>query len=397
MEVLIDSDVLLEGLGRVKPIVSNKGLIPILGCFVFEATEDKFSIAASSDELTMKWEIGEDAEFIDTDKKEADTSSIEDSEEGEKSSKPVRKDVLKIKEKGQVATLASRFYDIVNKLGGSVKVLLKTDSEGGILVQCESLDAKATLTKDASADIEDFPKIAVPESKEIKLPSNFHRMLKVTQISICDIESRFDLKGLSFSLKDGAISLRSCDNKRISSATGEIEDKEIEGAYFISREAAKELIRMKPTSLYVGPENHLTFKNLTTTFSIQLLENKFPNLDKFVEMASLGGERLIKVKKQQLKDAIDWVAILSESFDSRVDFEVKKESITIWSELNTSKTKRKISAQAPGDLKFGCNPKYFLDYLNTADEDSIEFFLHDDVHKIFFSNPDSVYITTPKK
>jgi DNA polymerase III sliding clamp (beta) subunit (PCNA family) len=397
MEILIDSDVLLEGLGRVKAIVSNKGLIPILGCFVFEATENKFSISASSDELTMRWEIGEDAEFIDNDKKEEDTSTIEDSAEGEKSSKPVRKDVLKIKEKGKIATLASRFYDIVNKLGSSVKVLLKTDEEGGLFVKCETLDAKATLTKDAAIDLEDFPKIHIPEMKEIELPSNFHSMLKISQISICDIESRFDLKGLNVSIKEGALSLRSCDNKRISSVTGKINSAEVEESFFISRDAVKELLRMKPTSFYIGPENHLTFKNITTTFLVQLLENKFPNLDKFIALADSGKDKLVKVKKQYLKDAIDWVAILSESFDSRVDFEIKKDSITIWSELNTSKTKRKIKAESSEDLKFACNPKYFLDYLNIVDEDTVEFFLHVEAYKIFFSSGGSVYITTPKK
>lgn len=395
MEVLIDSDVLLEGLGRVKPIVSTKGLVPVLNCFILEAENGKFSISASSDDLTMKWALGEDAEYVEK-QKASDASSKEETEEGEEGSKTVRKDVLKVREVGKVATLASRFHEIVSKLGGSYKVSLKVDKDQNLIVTCDMADAKATLTRDAAADIDDFPKVEDPEGKEIPLPENFVQMLKLAQIAICEIESRFDLKGMHFKIGKGKVSLTSCDNKKICRASGEIEDDEAEGEFFISREAVKELIRMKPMSFIVGPKNHLTFKNVTSTFAIQLLENKFPDLEKFIALGDESSD-IIEVDRKELKDAIGWVAILSESFDSRIDFEIADQRMTLFSELNTSKQKRRIKVNSPIERDFACNPAYFTDFLNAVDDKQVQFFFNEDIKKIFFKSPGATYIITPKK
>jgi len=396
MEVLIDSDVLLEGLGRVKPIVSAKGLVPILNCFVLEAEEGKFSISASSDDLTMKWALGEDAEYVEKQKEKAKSDSEESSKEDGESTKTVRKDVLKVKETGKIATLASRFHEIVSKLGGSYKVGLKVDGDENLVVTCDMADAKATLTKDAAADIDDFPKIGTADSKEIQLPENFVQMLKLAQIAICEIESRFDLKGMHLKLADGKFSLTSCDNKKICRSSGEIEDDEVKGEFFISRDAVKELIRMRPTSFIIGPKNHLTFKNVTTTFVIQLLENKFPDLENFIALGDEGSD-IIEIDRKALKDAIGWVAILSESFDSRIDFEIADQRMTLFSELNTSKTKRRIKVNSPIEKDFACNPVYFTDFLNVIDDKKVEFFFNDKINKIFFKRSDATYIITPKK
>lgn len=397
MEVLIDSDVLLEGLGRVKPIVSNKGLVPILNCFVLEAEEGRFSISASSDDLTMKWSLGEDAEYVEkVQKEEPKGDSEESTEEGEKSSKTVRKDVLKVSQTGKVATLASRFHEIVSKLGGSYKVSLKLDDDQNLILTCDMADAKATLTKDAAADIDDFPKIEASDAKEIILPENFIEMLKIAQIAICEIESRFDLKGMHLKLGDGKLCLTSCDNKKICRTSGDIEDEKAKGEFFISRDAVKELIRMRPTSIVLGPKNHLTFKNVTTTFVVQLLENKFPDLEKFIALGDQASN-VIDVDRKTLKDAIGWVAILSESFDSRIDFEIADQRMTLFSELNTSKTKRRIKVNASVEKDFACNPTYFSDFLNAIDDKKIEFFFNDEINKIFFKRPNTTYIITPKK
>jgi len=396
MEVLIDSDVLLEGLGRVKPIVSTKGLVPIFNCFVLEAEKDKFSISASSDDLTMKWTVGEDAEYVEKQKEAADPSSVEDSSKGETGSKTVRKDVVKIKEPGKVATLASRFHDVISKLGGSYKVNLKVDGEGNLIISCEMADANATLTKDAAADLADFPEVGSVEAKEITLPENFVEMLKLSQIAICEIESRFDLKGLDFRIQDGKVLLTSCDNKRICRSFGEISDKTVSEKYFISREAVKELIRMKPTSVILGPKNHLTFKNLTTHFVIQLLENRFPDLDGYIKVGDTP-INAVEVDRKELRDAIGWVAISSEAFDSRIDFDVADQRMTLFSELNTSKQKRRIKVGTPVSLQFGCNPGYFLDFLNIIDDKKVEFFYSEQIKKIFFRRASVTYIVTPKK
>jgi len=394
MEILIDSDVLLEGLTRVKPIVSSKGLVPILNCFVLEAREKEFSISASSDDLTISWTVGEDAEYVEKQKK---PSTKESSEEGsEENTESIRKDVLKIKEEGRVATLASRFHEIVSKLGGSYKVSLKTDEDQNLIVTCENADAKATLTHDAAADIDDFPKIEIPDVEEVNLPEDFVPMLKLAQVAICEIESRFDLKGLHFKIDSGHLSLTSCDNKKICRVTGEIENSKLKDEFFLSRDSIRELIRMRPTSFLIGPKNHLTFKNITTTLTVQLLKNDFPDLDKYVKLGEQSSN-VVEVDRKSLKDAIDWVSILSESFDSRIDFEIADQRMTLFSELNTSKTKRKIKVNSPIEKDFACNPDYFLDFLNAIDDKKVEFFFNDEVNKIFFKRPRTTFIVTPKK
>lgn len=396
MEVLIDSDVLLEGLSKVKPIVGSKGLVPILNCFILEAEEGKFSISASSDDMTMRWSIGEDAEYVEKQKQKVDPSSIEDSSEGEEGSEVIRKNVLKVLKTGEAPILASRLYEIVNKLGGSYKVNLSLTEDENLVISCDTIDAKATLTRDIAADIEDFNKISLPSAKEIQLPEDFTSMLKLAQIAMCEIESRFDLKGLHIKISDGKIFLSSCDNKKICRVFADISDNEVEGSFFISREAVKELIRMKPTSFYAGPKNHLTFKNLTSLFSIQLLEDRFPELDKFIDMVN-EGEFFIEVDRRQLKDAIDWVSILSETLDKRIDFDIADGSLLLYSELNKSKQKRRIKAETPVELEFGCNPDYFTEYLNVVEDKTVKFFMHDQIKKIFFKRSNVIYIVTPKK
>jgi DNA polymerase III sliding clamp (beta) subunit (PCNA family) len=44
------------------------------------------------------------------------------------------------------------------------------------------------------------------------------------------------------------------------------------------------------------------------------LENRFPDLEKFIALGTQISN-VIEIDRKELKEAIDWVSILSESFD----------------------------------------------------------------------------------
>jgi len=253
----------------------------------------------------------------------------------------------------------------------------------------ESKDVKISCGKyswDASSGtIEDFPRVEIPNDlEEIKLPSNFHELLKSVSFSISGDMTKIDLSSMCIDInkdKLGQINLLSTDRTRLSCATMFLDiPKKEHFQFIIPKSSLSEIMKFEPTKLMYDKDLRKAYfyeEDPSGTYVLQtvLANAVYPDIYTYLNGTFGSDAESIKLQKSDLIRALKRTLITSDRSIGKFTFTKGNLTISTLNEINTSKSKEYLEAGYTGDaeISFKINVNFLLDYLSQETLDVISF------------------------
>ncbi len=270
-------------------------------------------------------------------------------------------------EVGQITVPARKFLDICRLSPREAKIKIE---QQGDKVKVISGRSRFSLS---SLDAEDYPEFseAKLEHSFIINAGNFKKALNKTLFCMANQDVRYYLNGLMLNISNSKLKLVASDGHRLSIYKGEIGiETGYEECIIIPRKGVLELNRLlddAEVELEIQFSNsniRVLIKNLV--FSAKLVDAKYPDFSKVFEQDFF---EEIQIPKQNLKDALNRVAILANEKFKGVSFDISENLLKISTHNpEHDEAEEKLIIDYEGEpLSIAFNAQYLLDGINNLD------------------------------
>ena len=340
MEFTVRRFDLLQELTLIQGVVERKTTIPILANVLARASEGELGILATDLEIGLK------------------------------SVCPI-----KLTTAGSMTLPAKRLYEIVRALPDK-EIKFKRGDGNWISVTCGT-----SRFRMAGLPQEDFPAIAEPKSKAVRIPAEvLSKLITRTIFAISTEDSKFTLSGALMVIKPGSITMVATDGHRLAhiEKTEAFEDVSEEIRVLVPKKAMGELVKMvseggDATSIeFSRDDNHLFFDIGKRLLVARMLTGQFPN---FEAVLPRNNDRTFAIDREEITAAIRRVAILSDERSRTVRLSLGKGTLEVTashSDLGEAHETMDVD-YAKEELQVGFNYQYLLDFLTTTDENQVNF------------------------
>jgi DNA polymerase-3 subunit beta len=209
-----------------------------------------------------------------------------------------------------------------------------------------------------------------------------HQLIERTQFAMAQQDVRFYLNGMLWEVADNLLRMVATDGHRM--ALSVISTNATGGAQVIvPRKAVLELSRLLTDAtgdvVVMLGDNQLRVKADDYTFTSKLIDGRFPDYDKVIP---LGGDKILQVDRDILKQALNRVAILANEKHRSVRFEIKEGLLRIAANNpEQEEAEEELAVDYQGsDLEIGFNVNYLADAVSA---------LPAGIVKLTLSNPDN--------
>jgi len=340
MEFTVRKFDLLQELTLLQGVVERKTTIPILANALFRASDGELGILATDLEIGLR------------------------------SVCPV-----KVTTAGSMTLPAKRLYEIVRALPDK-EIKFKRGDANWVTVTCGT-----SRFRIAGLPEEDFPAIAEPKAKSVKIdPLVLSKLISRTIFSISSEDSKYTLSGALMVIKPGAIIMVATDGHRLAhiDKTEAFEDVSEEIRVLVPKKAMGELVKMISDGGETGKidfsrdDNHLYFDMGKRLLVARMLTGQFPN---FEAVLPRNNDRIVTLERDEIAGAIRRVAILSDERSRTVRISLGKGILEVTashSDLGEAHETLEVN-YSKEELQVGFNYQYLLDFLTTADESQVNF------------------------
>jgi DNA polymerase-3 subunit beta len=339
MEFTVRKFDLLQELTLIQGVVERKTTIPILANVLVRAAEGELSILATDLEIGLK------------------------------SSCPI-----KITTPGSMTLPAKRLYEIVRALPDK-EIKFKRGDGNWVTMTCGS-----SRFRMAGLPQEDFPAIAEPKGKTVKIGSEIlSKLISRTVFAISTEDSKYTLSGALMLIKPGSITMVATDGHRLAhiEKSEPFEEVTEEIRVLVPKKAMLELVKMVEGSdnekiEFSRDDNHLFFDMGKRLLVARMLTGQFPN---FEAVLPRNNDRTFLIDREEIAAAVRRVAILSDERSRTVRLSLSKGTLEVTashSDLGEAHETMEV-AYNKEDLQVGFNYQYLLDFLGTADEAQVSF------------------------
>ena len=343
MKLVVNKDVMLEGLQKVQSIVGSRTTLPILYNVFMKADKESLVLAATDLEVSVR-------------------TSVE----------------AKVTRVGGTTLPARRLFSIFRELPAA-EIEMDVDDKDTATIR-----AGSSVFKIIGISEDEFPPLSSFQGgrQYVLEQETFRRMLACTHFAASSDESRYILNGVLLSFRGGKLTVVATDGRRMAHFEQEVEmGKDTEGDWVVPSKAVNELLKNlgeKGTVKIHVTENQAAFEFDNLLVITKLLEGTYPN---FKQVIPAHCEERVSLEREGLLNAIRRVALLVSD---------KSNSVT----LSFGKNKLLISAVSPEvgeatesmpvkysgkDISVSFNPEFLVDPLRAVDGDEVSMEMSDEL------------------
>jgi len=342
MEIKISKNELLKGIQRTQSITTKSTTLPILTYILLNAGKGNLNIIGTDLEVGIKGNYQ-----------------------------------CSVKKEGSIATLSKKLFEIIREMPEEKEITMKLIENYWLKITCGNINYQI-----AGLNPEDFPKFPDIESDgKDKIKSGvLLDMIKKTSYAISNDDSRYNLSGLLWEFKEKVMNMVATDGHRLAKTTNSSILKPADLKIIIPRKGVYELRKILEEGdneiLFWVKDNHIIFKKDNLYLVIRLLETDFPEYEKVIPKKST---KSIIVKRNEMKESIKRVSLMSNERSKAVKMSVKKDEITLSSsDPEIGQASDILQAKYDSEeIAVGFNAKYFLDILESVDDEELVIGLND--------------------
>lgn len=342
MKVIINKDVVLEGLQKVQSIVGTKTTLPVLYNVFLKAEGDKVFLTATNIDVTVR-------------------TSVQ----------------ATVSREGGTTLPARRLTSIIRELPAT-DIEINVDDKDVATIKAGSSRFKIIGISD-----EEFP--ALPSLEEGKTYSVdqgiFRRMLLSTSYAASHEESRYVLNGVLLNFKEDKLNMVATDGRRMALYEEPVEfPDELAGDYIVPSTAVNELLKTlgaEGKMRIVAGQNQITFEFDDIYIVSKLIEGTFPNFRQVIPSAC---EERVMVEREQLLTAIKRVSLVSDKSNT-VNLVFSKNHLELQaSAQDIGEASETLAVKYSGkEIKISFNPEYLMDCLRSLTSDEVALEISDDL------------------
>lgn len=341
MRICIHKDVLLLALSRIQSLVEKSSIMPITANALITAKDRQLTVSATN------LEIGMIAHYKD----------------------------LTIEKEGTLSVNARKFFEIIRELPDEDIII--TEKENYHI----DITSNTVRFNIIGLPPEDFPLFFQQDSSSYRQweTEKIKRMIDYTAFSISGDETRINIAGAFIEKQeDNKLRMVTTDGYRLSMIEEEIgEPLDITEGILIPHKGIIELRKIlsdkkEEEKIFIKAiKNSLSVKIGEVELFIRLIEKKFPEYKYIIPPA---GENDLKLKaeKDKIKSALRRMSIIASENKRPVNFNFKEKKLELTTEDNELGSVQESIEQEESVKKgfsFSINGKYFLDILNSVDDD----------------------------
>jgi DNA polymerase-3 subunit beta len=340
MEIRIARSEFLTELAPMQGIVERKTTIPVLSHLLLSARQDQLHLAATDLDVSL-------------------TSRCE----------------AEVQREGAIAVQAKKLIEIVRSLT-SDDLTLELE-EPRIL----TLRAGKSRFKIHGLSPEDFPTLSAVEPKaRMEMPfGQLRRMIGKILFAVSAEESRFQLNGALFKLKEGSFEIVATDGHRLALVETKIELGGDGESVLVPRKALQELQRFEGEGglTFLRGEHHLSFRLGRRELVCRILEGTFPDYERVI---AKDNEKKIVFERKPLIDAVQRVSLLTGDRARAVRLQFSADQMVISAaNPDLGEAVEEVPCQYEGEeFRVGINPDYLLQFLAAVDTERVRLELKDE-------------------
>jgi DNA polymerase-3 subunit beta len=340
MEIRLNRSEFLGELVPMQGIVERKTTIPVLSHLLLTPREDKLHLAATDLDVSL--------------------TSWCDAE---------------VKREGGVAVQAKKLVEIIRSLTAE-EVLLSQEEPRELTIR-----AGRSRFKIHGLSPDDFPTLpAVDEGGNVGIPfAELRRMVAKILFAVSAEESRFQLNGALFKLKNGSAEMVATDGHRLALVEGRLEGSAGEDAVLVPRKALQELQRLEGDGKleYRRGEHHLSFRLGRRELICRILEGTFPDYERVI---AKDNDKKILFERKLLSEAVQRVALLTGDRARAVRLQFGPEQMVISAaNPDLGEAVEEVACDYDGpEFRLGINPDYLTQFLAAVDTERIRLELKDE-------------------
>ncbi|MGH8152301.1 MAG: DNA polymerase III subunit beta [Rhodanobacteraceae bacterium] len=285
--------------------------------------------------------------------------------------------VVDVEEPGETTIPARKWFDLVRALPDGVNVDVQLKGDRVVMHAGRSRYTLSTLPAEefpGNDEIEITDKVSLPEG-------TLKRLLERTSFAMASQDVRYYLNGLLLDLRDAELRCVATDGHRMAMAQTAL-DKPTGGSrqLIIPRKGVMELVGLFETvddAVEVEfSSNHLRVRRSDVVFTSKLIDGRFPDYEAVIP---LGADKIVRVDREALRNALQRAAILSNEKYRGVRVEVNPGCLRITAHNpEQEEAFEEIEADTRvGDIAIGFNVGYLLEALGALDEASVQLQLRD--------------------
>ncbi|HVO29810.1 MAG TPA: DNA polymerase III subunit beta [bacterium] len=370
MEIRVERETFLKGLGKVLGVVERKSTMPILSNTLLEATADEVRLTGT------------------------------DLDVGTVTSYPAE-----VSKGGRVAVDARKLHDIVKEIAEARISLKKLDNNW---LEVSAGKAKFKITGLSPDEFPNLPDIG--SAKFAPVPAKvLAEMLDKTSFSVSTDETRYNMSGVYVEKvtegKKPGLRMVSTDTHRLSKIEKPLDKApDLPAGVILPRKGVAEMRKLAEEAGDGAVELGFAAGNAVarsgkTTVVMRLIEGQFPP---YSSVLPKGNTRILSVDRGRFAASLRRISVLSSERIKGVKLELSKSGLVLSaSNPEFGEAREEVEADFNGDtLEIGFNAKYLLDVLSVLAEEVVELALADDSSPGLLKakgNDDFLYVIMPMR
>jgi DNA polymerase-3 subunit beta len=345
MKLVVNKDVILDGLQKVQSIVGTRTTLPILYNVLFKAEDGNISLCATDLEMTVRTVVE-----------------------------------AKVSRSGATTLPARRIFSIFRELpAGDIDI--DVDDK-----DVATIRAGSSTFKVVGISEDEFPAVPKLQSKKAYTieQRRLKRMLTVTAFSASTDETRYVLNGCLLSFKGGKLTVVATDGRRMALDETELEFlKEAEGDVIVSTKAVNELLRTlrdeeNATVKVQISDNQVSFEFDQMLIVSKLIEGTYPN---FRQVIPAHSEQHVSIVREELLAAVRRVSLMASDKSNSITLSFSKNKLTVSTVApEVGEATENVAIKYSGkDLSISFNPDFMLDALKNLSAGEVSLDLTDDL------------------
>ncbi|OQA91307.1 MAG: DNA polymerase III subunit beta [Elusimicrobia bacterium ADurb.Bin231] len=339
MKIVCTRSELLKGANIVSGAVSQKSTLPLLSNLLFEAKDDKLSLAATDLEVAIKTTIK-----------------------------------AQVLNEGGITLPSKLIADIIKKTA-TEEIEISVDEQSRVTV-------KSGRTKYfiVGTSKDEFPgAIDLDNGKKFTMPASvLKEMLIKTKFAVSTDETRYALNGVYFIIDKGDMITVATDGKRLTyvKKTG-ITSKQQSMNFIVPSKAIEELLKicsaLPNEDVEIGiSENQIGFQIKETVLRSRLVDGNFPNYEQVIPKETKGS---FKANVKELLAATERVALVASGRPVPVKYSLSADKLLLYAkEQGKGEGSDEMEVTYKGNpFEAAYNPVYVVDMLKTLDCEDVIF------------------------
>jgi len=340
MEIRLKRSEFLSELGPMQGIVERRTTIPVLSHILLKAEDDRLSLAATDLDVSL--------------------TSWCDAE---------------VSVPGGVAVQAKKFIEIIRAVVDE-EVRLTLEDEKRL-----TIEAGRSRFKINGLSPEDFPTLPRVEMDSAqKVPFvQVKGMISKVLFAVSTEESRFQLNGALFKVKEDGLEMVATDGHRLALVENALDAGEAQDGVLVPRKALQELQRFEGDGELglARSEHHLSFQLGRRELICRILEGTFPDYERVI---AKDNDKTIAFDRKELGAAVQRVALLTGDRTRAVRLLFGDGQLNISAaNPDLGEAVEEVPCEYDGEsFSLGINPDYIGNFLNAVETERVEFELKDE-------------------